>query len=161
MTVIREFRATDLIALDLQPEQRGVLGIYEPDISFAHGFALEHAGPAYTAVSADGRVLASAGLAECFRDRQATAWAMFARGWWEAVDRKAVIRALRAGLESAPYARIEALSRAARPEEGRLLQFVGMRRVAPLKQWGPNSETVVLYERLGPVIDASGTDEGD
>lgn len=159
MTRIRPFRATDLVAIELQAQQRGVLGIHEPEMNLAHGFALERAGPAYTAEDAAGTVLACAGLAECFVGKQATAWAMFAEGWWNRLDRRAVLRALRAGVEHAPYARIEALARAAMPGECRLLQAVGFRRVAPLAQWGPRSETVVLHERLGPVAQARLADE--
>lgn len=156
MTRIRPFRATDLVAIELQAQQRGVLGIHEPEMNLAHGFALERAGPAYAAEDATGTVLACAGLAECFVGKQATAWAMFAEGWWGRLDRKAVLRALRAGVEHAPYARIEALARAAIPGECRLLLAVGFRPVAPLAQWGPRSETVVLHERLGPVAQAPG-----
>ena len=89
-------------------------------------------------------------MAEVFGERQATAWALFARGWWDAVDRRAVLRALRAGVATAPYARIEALARAC-PGECRLLERVGFRRVCELAQWGPHSETVVLFEKLGRV----------
>ena len=159
MTRIRPFRATDLVAIELQAQQRGVLGIHEPEMNLAHGFALERAGPCYTAEDAGGTVLACAGLAECFVGKQATAWAMFAEGWWQRLDRKAVLRALRAGVEHAPYARIEALARKARPGECRLLQSVGFRFVAELAQWGPRSETVVLHERLGPVAQADLPDE--
>ncbi len=155
MTKIREFRATDLIALELQDAQRGVLGIHEPDISLAHGFQLKAAGPAYTAEDRTGRVVACAGMAECFQDVQATAWALFAKGWWHAINRRMVISALRDGLAAAPYARIEALAREARPGECRLLEVVGFRRVAALALWGPRSETVILHEKLGPVPKAA------
>lgn len=151
MTVIRAFRPTDLIALELQDAQRGVLGIHEPDISLAHANQLMKAGPAYTAEDPQGRVMACAGLAECFAERQATAWALFAQGWWDRLNRRAVLQALRDGLATAPYARIEALAREAKPGECRLLEAVGFQRVAALPQWGPRSETVILHQKLGPV----------
>jgi len=148
---IRPFRPTDIVAIEQQASQRGVLGIYEPQVSLRHGYELEAMGPAYTAEIAGGRVLAVAGLGEVFLDRQATAWAIFAEGWWAAVDRRAVVRALRAGLQTAPFARIEVLARMARPAEIRFLEFIGFTRRAVLEQWGPRSEAVMLLDRLGPV----------
>jgi hypothetical protein len=154
MTRIRPFLATDIVALDLQGSQRGTLGIYDPEISLRHGYMLRDAGLAMTAVDAAGRVLAAGGLLDVFGDRQATAWAAFAEGWWDQLDRRKVLRALRAGISGAPHARIEALARAAQSGECRLLEACGFRRVVELEQWGPKSETVVLYEKLGRVSSA-------
>lgn len=151
MTRIRPFLPTDILAIDLQGSQRGTLGIYDPEISLRHGYMLRDAGLAMTAEDANGRVLAAGGLLDVFGDRQATAWAAFAEGWWNQLDRKVVLRALRKGLEIAPHARIEALARATQRGECRLLEACGFRRAVELEQWGPKSETVVLYEKLGTV----------
>lgn len=148
MTRIRPFEPADVVALDLQANQQGVLGIFEPLTSLRYGYQLQSWGPAYTAEDGAGRVMACAGLAEVFADRQASAWALFGEGWWQALDRKAVIRALRAGLASAPYVRIEALARKAGRGDCRLLEALGMRRRVDLEQWGPHGETVVLFDRV-------------
>lgn len=151
MTRIRPFEPADVVALDLQDSQRGQLGIYEPEVSIRQGYVLRDSGPAFTALDACGEVVASAGFAEVFGDRQATAWALFAKGWWSRVNRRVIVRALHAGVAAAPYARVEALARLAATGECRLLEALRFRRVCDLKQWGPHSETVVLFERLGPV----------
>lgn len=150
MTRIRPFEPADVVALDLQDSQRGQLGIYEPDVSIRQGYVLRDSGPCFTALDGRGEVVASAGFAEVFGDRQATAWALFAEGWWQRVDRRKVVRALHAALAAAPYARVEALARAAAVGECRLLEALRFRRVCELAQWGPHSETVVLFERLRP-----------
>lgn len=155
MTRIRAFEPADVVALDLQDSQQGQLGVYEPEVSIRQGYVLRDSGPAFTALDARGEVVASAGFAEVFGDRQATAWALFAKGWWQRVDRRVIVRALRAGVGAAPYARIEALARAAADGECRLLEALRFRRVCDLNQWGPNSETVVLFERLRPVTEGA------
>jgi hypothetical protein len=153
MTTVRPFDPFDVVALDLQDSQQGVLGIYEPRVSVRHGTELAAMGPAWTVEDTRGRVLASAGFAEVFGDRQATAWALFGKEWWQVVDRRAVLRAIRIVMAGLPYARIEALARAARPEELRFLRHAGFAQRAVLEQWGPRSETVVLFDRIGSTVE--------
>lgn len=155
MTRIRAFEPADVVALDLQGSQRGQLGIYEPEVSVRQGYVLRDSGPCFTAIDDRGEVVASAGFAEVFGDRQATAWALFAEGWWSRVDRKAIVRALRTALAAAPYARVEALAREAATGECRLLEALRFRRVCELARWGPHSETVVLFERVAPVTEGA------
>lgn len=145
MTVFRDMIPEDLPALVLQASQIGQLGVFAPAHDRLHGAELVAAGPAWTAIDGEGRVLICAGFAEVFGQAQATAWAMLG-----GVGRAhvAVRRFMLARLAELPYRRIEAIVNAGIPAHSRWVELLGFERSALLRAWGPLSADHLLYERI-------------
>lgn len=103
---IRPFRPADLPALDVQPFQRAWCRRCAVPLTQAHGEALLEAGPAWTAVAADGRLLGVGGF-HVVNPCYAVAWALLADriGWAMTGISRAVIRQI----DALGFRRIEAL----------------------------------------------------
>lgn len=151
MTNVRSFLAGDVVQLDLQPSQHMTLGILKPIHTVEDGRELEQAGPAWTAIGDNGRILCCYGFAflhpatDSFGGH-ALAWAMLAGGIGAA--HVAITRFARETLASSPITRIEALVRADVEAECRWAEMVGFDHVATLRAWGPEGRTHRLYERI-------------
>jgi hypothetical protein len=151
MVSFRTFRANDAVEIALQPSQHVTLGITQATHSIEEALTLEQLGPAWTAVAADGRILACYGFGFQFPPNERTgghalAWALLASGL--GTDHLAITRHARSVVEGSPIARIEAIVRPAIEAEPRWVEAIGFTRVAELRSWGPTGETHVLYERV-------------
>jgi hypothetical protein len=148
---IRPFCPTDVERLVLQPSQHVTLGIHRPVHTIEDGRELAELGPAWTAVSSDGRILACYGFGYQWPPSELTgghalAWAMLGQGL--GAEHVAITRFARDTLAASPIDRIEAIVRADVEAEWRWAELVGFNRVAELRAWGPEGETHLLYERV-------------
>lgn len=149
--IIRAFLAGDLVQLDLQPSQHMTLGVLKAVHSIEDGEELEAAGPAWTVIGDDGRILCCYGFAFLHPPSDKTgghalAWALLTSGLGAA--HIAITRFARETLASSPIDRIEALIRADVEAEIKWAELVGFVRVATLRSWGPQGDTHLLYERV-------------
>lgn len=138
----RAFAPDDVLALDVQPSQRGQLGIYEPVLDLTHGRMLEASGPAWTAVQGE-RVLCCAGFGEAFGTAHAYCWALLGRGLGGA--HFALRRFIAERMAEAPYRRIEAMVRAGCKAEVQWVELLGFEREGLLRAWGPKGEDHLVY----------------
>ncbi len=146
-TRVRQFRPTDVLLIELQGAQRNQLGVFDQEHNLTYGRQLEEMGPAWTMERANGDILMCAGFGVIWPDRQATAWALIAG--MSVAEKRFAVRAARAILDHQPFKRVEALARERFKGEGRFLAATGFTFVAPLRHWGPMSETYQLWERVG------------
>lgn len=141
-------RADDALTIQRQASQLVQLGL-ERQMSREEAEALA-ADEAWTASTADGRIVACIGLKETFPGVQAVAWAIFAEGIGGA--HLAITRFARARIvaRSRPdgLARIEAIVRASVPAECAWARLVGLTPAHLLRKFGAASEDHVLYERI-------------
>lgn len=128
----------------LQSGQRGAYGLWTPALTEDYAHALLAGGPAWAGLDDAGRVIGSAGFAEVF-PTQASAWGLLGCFAEHAL---AVTRFVRGQLTNAPWARIEALTRACFPEQARFARACGFAEAAVLRAFGPQCETMILHERV-------------
>ena len=154
----RPFMAGDAVQLALQPSQHVALGMMRPFRDIEDGRELEAGGPAWTAI-AGGRIVCCAGFSEIFPASEksgghAVAWALLAGGIGAA--HLAVTRFARRQFEESSYSRIEAIVRAAIAGECKWPKLIGMQFAATLRNYGPEAETHLLFERVkeGPAFAA-------
>lgn len=126
----------------LRAGQVGALGLWAPDMTEDYGKSLIAAGPAWAAFDRQG-IVGAAGFGEVFKT-QASAWAMMTDRI--GAHRTAIVRFVRWQLAMAKWARIEALTRHAWPEQARFARACGFRHVATLQCHGPACETADLWE---------------
>lgn len=148
---IRAFLAGDVVQLALQPSQHMTLGVHKAVHSIEDGETLEAAGPAWTAIGADGRILCCYGFAYEHRPSELTgghalAWALLTTDLGPA--HVAITRFARETIAASPIDRIEALVRADVAAECRWAEMVGLELAAVLRAWGPERRTHLLFERV-------------
>lgn len=146
IVTFRPMEPEDLPRLKLQPSQHWDMGLYRTVHDAEDARGLIAAGPAWTGVARDGRILGCAGFGELWPNAHAVAWAMLAEGLGPA--HLAITRFVRARLADAPYRRIEAIVRAGHEAPCQWARLVGMEAVAVLRRWGPADETHLLFERI-------------
>lgn len=150
----RPFRAQDALALVLQPSQWIEAGIECRAMDAAQAEGMEAAGPAWTAISDNGRVLVCAGLATHSHDAAGVpvhgiAWAMLTSGIGAA--HVAITRFARAQIANSGLRRIEAIVQAEDDGQAcRWARMVGLEIGAVLRCWGGSGETHFLFERVRP-----------
>jgi hypothetical protein len=136
--------AADVPQIALRAGQHGTMGLYDPQMTEEYGWHLIGSGPCWTGVDTSSGVLAgAAGFTVAFPDH-AMAWALFSQCLDDHV--RPVIRFVREQVVAGGWARVEAMTRCDRPEQGRFAQACGFRRVAVLRRWGPASIDMVLHE---------------
>jgi hypothetical protein len=148
---IRPFLAGDVVQLDLQPSQHVTLGVVKAIHSLEDGQELENAGPAWTAIGDDGRILCCYGFAFLHQPNEKTgghalAWALLTTGLGPA--HLAISRFARATIAASPITRIEAVVRGGVAAERKWAELVGLTLSAVMRAWGPTGETHLLYERV-------------
>jgi len=163
MTVsFREMLAGDVVQLVLQRSQHVTLGLARPVLSYEDGEELAEGGPAWSALGADGRMLACFGARYLWPPAgvftgHAVAWALLAEGIGAA--HLAISRFCAARIAESPIARIEAIVRADVAAEACWARLIGLRRRALLRRWGPQGAPHLLYERVIPVRAAPQPDQ--
>lgn len=131
-------------AISLQPSQQGAMGLWSPEMTEDYGRNLVAGGPAWAGIDvASGRVIGAAGFAVIF-PTHANAWALLS----EAIGRHAIeiTKFVRFQIGMSPWRRIEALTRAAYPQQARWAKACGFSSVARMRNHGPLCETVELFE---------------
>jgi hypothetical protein len=147
MTVrFRDFLAGDVVQLALQPSQHVCLGVTRAVHSIDDGLELAAGGPAWTAISVQGRILCCAGFRELWEGRHAVAWALLASELGAA--QLAITRFARQRIAESPFARIEAIVRKAMKAECDWARLVGLDFRCELPKWGPDGETHLLFDRV-------------
>ncbi len=141
----RPFVAADALAIVVQSSQRIELGLDRSVKTIAEATAMEYAGPAWTAIGRDGRILACAGFAETFPGVQAVAWAMLAAGIGAA--HLAITRYARRRLSELRYRRIELIA-AYEPKAEQWAILLGFEPAHVLRNFGAASERCILFEVL-------------
>lgn len=146
----RPMAAGDIVQLALQPSQHKCLGMTRVAHTIEDGAELVKGGPAWTAIGADGRILACAGFTILWPANERTkghamAWAMLAEGLGAA--HLAITRYARARVAEAPYSRLEAIVRDGEAEKA-WAWHVGFRDPHRLRAWGPEAEDHLLYVRI-------------
>lgn len=141
---VRDMVPEDAVELNLQLAQRVWLGSSTQPLTREYGQMLVEAGPAWTVLRSDGRVLASCGFGEHWPS-YATCWALLAEGIGG--DHLALTRIVRERMLAAPYARIEAIIRADHPAGRKWAQLVGLRDGGKRYECaGPEGEDFDLFE---------------
>ena len=144
---VRDMEAADLPRLDLQPDQRAWLDLRDAPLSEDYGADLLRCGPCFTAVRADGTLLACAGFAEQ-HPRYAVVWALLSGAM--GADHLAFTRAAAARIEACAYDRVEALIRADHQAGARWARLVGLFWNTRIRKAGPAGEDFDLFERVRP-----------
>lgn len=150
----RPFLAEDAIALTLQPSQWIEAGIECCAIDESQARAMEVAGPAWSAIAPDGRVLCCAGIGTMYHDAagepaHGVAWAMLSTGIGAA--HVAITRYARARISEARHRRIEAIVKADDDGEAcRWARMVGLTLGHVLRGYGADGATHFLFERVRP-----------
>ncbi|WP_157099036.1 hypothetical protein [Novosphingobium rosa] len=129
--------------IDLNPDQAGAFGVWTPQLTQAYAAELISTGPCWAGISARGQVVGAAGFSRIF-ETQASAWALMGNGLGE--HARAIISFVRWQMAVAPWLRIEAVTRAACPHQGRFARACGFSQAAVLRNHGPSCETMVLFE---------------
>lgn len=126
------------------------MGLSEDPASILEGEALAAAGPAWTAIGADGTVLCCAGFTESAPGLQAAAWAVLAPELGRA--HVAITRFARWQIATSPILRIDAFV-ARRPRELAWARLCGLKEWARLGPWacGDTMEDIVLFSRFRPL----------
>lgn len=136
-------QARDVQWIGLQRDQLGALGLWAPEMTAKYGQGLIDSGPAWSAFNGE-EIVGAAGFSQVF-PTMATAWALLTERVGD--HRFAVVRFIRARLaDSAPWARIEALTRAHKPQQARFAAACGFELAAVLRCHGPVCETTELWE---------------
>ena len=135
-------QAADVQWIGMQPDQMGALGLWAPEMTVGYGQSLIDAGPCWAGFAGD-EIIGAAGFAMVF-PTMATAWALLTDRIGD--HRFAMVRFVRARLAEQPFARIEALTRAHKPEQARFARACGFERAAVLRCHGPVCETTELWE---------------
>ncbi|KUR80908.1 hypothetical protein [Novosphingobium sp. FSW06-99] len=144
MIAFEPMRAAHVPMIQLRAGQHGTLGLHEPQMTEEYGWQLIGAGPCWAGIEAhSGRVAGAAGFTVVY-PQQAAAWALFSECF--ADHTRAVVRFVREQIVAGRWARVEAMTRCDRPEQGRFAQACGFHRVAVLRRWGPASIDMVLHE---------------
>jgi hypothetical protein len=166
--VFRPLEADDLFAIQRQASQRRVLGV-DGAISYEDAQQLA-GGPVAWSCERAGKLLACFGVVEQFPNVQGLAWALLAgqigashlalsRFAREALDlcllpriealaRGPDLEAVLAGYPGLDSGQIVSLARVRATPEMRWAQFIGLRPVHVLRNYGAACETYVLCERL-------------
>ena len=152
LVTFRDFAAADAVEITLQRSQHVEAGLYRPVASIDEAHDLEQAGPAFTAIGRDGRILACCGIYTTFRNDagdpvQGNIWALLAEGIGAA--HLQITRYCRKRLFALPYRRLEAIVKA-EDRECTWARLGGLLPMAVLDNWGAASETHILYARLRP-----------
>jgi hypothetical protein len=147
----RDMLAGDVVQLALQPSQHVMLGMTRPVRDMEDGRAMVAAGPAWTAVGGDGRILCCAGFWELWPAGEksgghAVAWALLASGIGAA--HLAITRFARRRIAESGYSRIEAVVRADVKAERGWAAAVGLSLGATMRAWGPDGADHMLFERV-------------
>lgn len=128
----------------LKAGQHGTLGLHDPVMTAEYAWHLMQAGPCWAGIETHtGTVAGAAGFTVPY-PAHAIAWALFSDCFDDHV--RPVIRFVRERITAGDWARVEAMTRADRPEQGRFAQSCGFRRVTVLRRWGPASIDMVLHE---------------
>lgn len=138
-------RPDDLPRIVLGHDQAETFGKIGIPMDADYGDILLQAGPCWTGIDDDGQVVGAAGFCRAF-PTQASAWALF--GEQVRRHRIEVVRFIRARIEAAPWVRIEALTRADVPAQGRFARACGLTWVATLRCCGATCESMELYEKV-------------
>lgn len=141
--ILRPFLPQDLAAIDLQPGQRAELASI-PDLG-VHGETVYQHGPAFTGLSADGRVLGCAGLM-INQPHWATAWAML--GEIGPHELLAATRAALAVLEVSSCRRIDAMVRADFEPGLRWAERLGFKMEGLMEAWAADGSDWWLCARV-------------
>lgn len=145
MTVtFRAMVAEDVLAIDVQSSQQ--IGFSGPVKDIDHGRALVAAGPAWSAIGADGAVLVCAGISEIFPGLQGVAWSLVGARIGRA--HVAITRFARATIANSPLRRIEAIVRADQHKGREWAKAVGLELNTVMMAWGPDSSPHFLFERV-------------
>jgi len=147
----RDMLAGDVVQLALQPSQHAYLGITRAVHGIEDGEELVAGGPAWTAIAADGRILACFGAKFLWPPKgdftgHAVLWALLAAGLGFA--QVALSRFIAERIAGSDIARLEAIVRADVAAEPRWAAAVGMKRRAVLRRWGPEGADHILFERI-------------
>lgn len=147
----RDLLPGDLVQLALQPSQHRALGVLKPAWSYEDGEELAEGGPAWTAIGADGRILACFGAKLLWPavgeyTGHAVLWALLAEGIGAA--HLALTRFIAARIAESPIARLEAIVRADVKGEAGWPRLLGLGRPRVLRRWGPEGADHLLYERV-------------
>lgn len=143
MIAIDPFRASDLAAIRLQPEQ--IMFDPQPIDEAERAAWLESAGPAFTARQGD-RVLICAGLIENRAD-YASGWAMIAAD--NGMAMRAITRAVQAVIDAAPYRRIDIAVRDGFAAGCKWAErLLGFRLEGQMRRWGADGSDYRLYARV-------------
>lgn len=142
---VRDMVPDDVVELNLQLAQRVWLGAEVP-VTREYGQQLVEAGPAWTILRTDGRILAACGVCEHY-PHYATLWAMLAEGI--GADHLALTRLVREHVLAAPYARMEAIIRSDHAAGRRWAQLVGLKDAGFRYECaGEHGEAYDLFERV-------------
>jgi hypothetical protein len=137
MIQIVAFDPAHLDAIELRAEQLGEVP--------AHGGNAANHGPAFTALDDAGRVVTIAGLAE-IHAAYASAWAMIASDARRAMP--GVVRAMRAVIDSAHYARVDMAVRADWAQAHLLARRLGFENSGLQRKFWPDGGDAVIYARI-------------
>lgn len=149
LVTFREFRPADMVEISGRlSEDLLRIGLTENPASIEEGEQLAAAGPAWTAVARDGRILCCAGFAEVFPGVQAEAWATLATTIGPA--HLAITRFARWQVKTSPLFRIDARC-IRRRAEVTWARLCGFREWAELGPWGPRREPTMLFSRIRPM----------
>lgn len=149
----RPFLAGDAVQLQLQPSQHLTLGINSATISMEDALELEEMSVDCWTAIAGGRILACTGFRMLWpggptTNGHAVAWAMLAADKGSAFLE--ITRFLKRVVADCSLTRIEAITRKAIAAEGNWLRLLGFDFVAELPAWGPDGETHLLFQKIGP-----------
>jgi hypothetical protein len=133
----------DVVELELQDSQTDALGLYTPEATVDYGLSLLNGGPAWAGRDDRGRLIGLAGFYAPFAT-QASAWAMLGKGI--GARHVAIARFVRAQFAASSYRCIEAMTRAACPDQQKWCELLGMKRAAFLENRGPLCEPMILYD---------------
>jgi RimJ/RimL family protein N-acetyltransferase len=127
----------------LNPDQAGAFGLWTPELTEEYAAGLIAGGPCWAGIDRGGRIVGAAGFTRIF-PTQAGAWALMGDGL--ADHARAIVEFVRWQVSVAPWKRIEALTRARCPRQGRFARACGFSRQGELRNHGPSCETMVLFE---------------
>lgn len=147
MTSFSRMTVADYVEIAAQPSQLvGIHHIAEPAGRAAAAEDLIDRGAAWTARAGDGRILGCAGIYELFAGKHGLAWAVLAEGIGAA--HLAISRFARARIAESGLNRIEAMANACDGAACRWPMLLGMEAAAVLRKWGPDEETLLLFEKV-------------
>lgn len=157
----RAMRPEDLFAIDVQDSQATFLGQpAEPDMETALDLAAQPV--AWTALRADGSVMACFGIREAFPGKHGTAWALLGKGIGR--DHLTLTRFIRKVVADCTLDRIDVMALAHDPgahswspvaesmakatAECRWCELLGFDAVHPMRKFGAAGEVYMLFERI-------------
>lgn len=146
---VRPFQSRDLVLLTAAtgPGLQAGQAYLSPGLTPAVGSSLAGAGPAFTAVTDDGRPIGSIGLVEQWEGR-ALAWAVLAAdaGRWLLP----ITRGVREFIALEPFHRIEAAVPVDFAEGHRWAQLLGFKLEAPVMRSWSAGRDFALYALIAP-----------